>query len=358
MKNYIISSIFWSNVFDIAKKKVELKNLGVEIQKPDFWNNPESAAEIQQKYNIFQEQINLTEDFKKDIMDFREIVGLLDENSEEKAELLEKIRSTDDQIKEQLYKTLLSGKYDKNSAILSIQSGAGGRDAEDWVCLLLRMYQKYCEKKKWSCKIISQDLAEGGGPEGRIGVKEVIMAVNGEFAYGFLKKESGVHRLVRISPFSAKKLRHTSFAKIEVLPQISQDQEFQIRPEDLRIETFRSSGPGGQNVNKRETAVRVIHLPTGLAVSSQSERTQGVNKKNALHILVAKLAYLQEQEREKELNKLKGEKVSAAFGSQIRSYVLHPYKLVKDLRTNFENTNAEGVLNGDLEGFLEAGLRI
>jgi len=287
----------------------------------------------------------------------QEIAGLITEQSDEYSELLQKIYDIKNKIQAEAYKVLLNGEYDQNSAILSIQSGAGGRDAEDWVCLLLRMYQKYCERKNWKYRIINQELTEAGGPEGRIGIREVTMEIKGGFAFGFLKRESGVHRLVRISPFSAKQLRHTSFAKVEVLPKIANEQEMQVRPEDLRIETFHSSGPGGQNVNKRETAVRIVHLPTGIAVASQGERAQAANKKNALEILFAKLAVLREQERESELQQLKGEKKNVTFGSQIRSYVLHPYKLVKDHRTGYEENNAEAVLDGDLAGFLDEELK-
>lgn len=247
----------------------------------------------------------------------------------------------------------LSGKYDQGSAILSVKSGAGGRDAEDWAFLIFEMYKRFVEKKNWSFRVLSESFGEGGGPEGRIGLKEGVMEIKGKYAYGFLKKETGVHRLVRISPFSSKSLRHTSFCKVDVLPKISKEVEMEIKPEDLKIDTFRSSGKGGQNVNKRETAVRITHLPTGLQSSCQAERYQQRNKEIALNILKAKILQLKEREKEKELEKVKGKKVSVEFGHQIRSYVFHPYSLAKDHRTDIETSQVDDVLNGSLDKFIE-----
>ncbi|MDD5750124.1 MAG: PCRF domain-containing protein [Candidatus Pacebacteria bacterium] len=307
--------------------------------------------------------------FSKEIVDLKEMLALgLIKTSEDEDNFSVKIASLEKELFENKKKIFLNGKYDGYGAILTIKPGAGGRDAQDWAAMLLRMYQKYCERKKWLCKILSQNFAEGGGPEGRIGIKEVVLVVKGEMAYGLLKRESGGHRLVRISPFSAKKLRHTSFAQVEVIPQLSNETvEVSLKPEDLKIETFRSAGHGGQNVNKRETAVRLTHLPTGLAASSQIERTQIMNKKIALNFLLAKLAALRESERQQELRNEKSKivhgagdnkKSTADFGGQIRSYVLHPYKLVKDHRTECETSNTEAVLNGDLECFVKAEIEI
>lgn len=256
-------------------------------------------------------------------------------------------------------KTFLSGKYDKGSAILTIYAGAGGQDAQDWATMLLRMYERYCQKRGYNVKILEQSFGEAGGPEGRIGTKQVSLEIKGDYAFGFLKKEAGVHRLVRLSPFSAKSLRHTSFALVEVLPEISDKDELEhsIRPGEIKIEMFRSSGPGGQNVNKRETAVRIIHLPTGIKSACQTERTQGLNKEKAMKILRTKLHQLKEKQKEKEFKEIKGGLVSVSWGSQIRSYVLHPYKMVKDLRTGVESSLPEEVLDGNLDEFIAAEIK-
>ncbi len=220
------------------------------------------------------------------------------------------------------------------------------------------MYERYCSKKGFKIFVLHQSFGEAGGPEGRIGIKSVTLEIKGNYAYGILKKETGVHRLVRISPFSAQKLRHTSFALVEVLPEIKEkDVEIKIKPEDLRVDTFRASGPGGQYVNKRESAIRITHLPTGIVVSSQSERLQGKNKENAMKVLYAKLYAFYESQRAKKIKEIKGDAVSASWGNQIRSYVLHPYKMVKDLRTQVETSDAEGVLDGNLDEFIEAEIK-
>jgi peptide chain release factor 2 len=222
------------------------------------------------------------------------------------------------------------------------------------------MYERYCQRKGYKTVVLHQSFGEGGGPEGRIGIKSVTLEIKGPFACGFLKKETGVHRLVRISPFSAKSLRHTSFALVEILPEIEKEEEAEvkIKPEDLKIDFYRASGPGGQYVNKRETSVRITHLPTGLVVACQSERLQGLNREKAMKILAAKLHQLKREATEKELKKIKGEKISASWGNQIRSYVLHPYKMAKDLRSGVETSDVEGVLDGNLDEFIEAEIKL
>jgi len=348
LKNYNLGSSSSRTVFDIGKKKEQLKELEKEVQKPDFWQNREKAIKFSQEIN----------QLKKEIEDFEELeigLELLKEAGQE-----QEIAEFDEKLRKKELEIFLSGKYDKGKAILSIFAGAGGQDAQDWATMLLRMYERYCSFQGFQTKLLHQSFGEAGGPEGRIGTKSVTLEIKGNFAYGFLKRETGVHRLVRISPFSAKALRHTSFASVEVLPEISkvEEAEIKINPDELKIETFRASGPGGQYVNKKETAVRIIHLPTKIQASCQSERLQGQNREKAMKILLAKLYQLKTEERLKELKEIKGEKVSPSWGNQIRSYVLQPYKLVKDLRTGVEVSNVEKVLDGDLTKFIEAEVRL
>lgn len=242
---------------------------------------------------------------------------------------------------------------------MQIFAGAGGLDAQDWAAILKRMYERYAQRKGFEVKILSISFGEGVGPEGRIGIKHVTLEIKGLYAFGRLKKEAGVHRLVRISPFSAKKLRHTSFVKIEVLPLIETEKELkiEIKPEDLKIDFYKASGPGGQYVNKRETAVRITHLPTGIQVSCQSERLQQSNRKKALQLLYSKLYQFKKEDLEKKVGEFKKE-VSASWGNQIRSYVFHPYKLVKDHRTGVEEKNIEEVLDGNLDKFIEEEIKL
>lgn len=340
MKNYKIKPAIWRTAFDLDKKQTRVKELEKEAQKSDFWQNKEKAIKISQELSQLQGEISEFNGLKK------ELSGL---GSEKEIEEFEK------KLKQKEFQVFLSDKYDKENAILSLYAGAGGQDAQDWATMLLRMYQRYCDKKGFKTEILHQSFGEGGGPEGRVGIKSATVEVEGSFAYGFLKKESGVHRLVRISPFSAQKLRHTSFALVEVLPSLPKEieKEIEIKPEDIKLETFRASGPGGQYVNKRESAVRITHLPTGIVVSCQNERLQGVNREKAMKILIAKLYQLKKEKALKELKKIKGEAVSASWGNQIRSYVLHPYKLAKDLRTGVETSSVEGVLDGNLDQFIE-----
>ncbi|NQU82552.1 MAG: peptide chain release factor 2 [Parcubacteria group bacterium] len=347
-KIFLISSIPWSSVFDIESKIKRLKELEIETQKPEFWKDHKKAVKKQQEISVLNSQLEFVKQMKKDIEDIQEI-SKVEESSNE---LLEKLEQIDKNIKNKTKEFVLSGKYDMNEAVLSVLSGAGGRDADDWATMIFEMYQKYCEKQKWPFKILSQSFGEGGGPDGRIGLKEGVMQVKVPFAYGLLKKETGVHRLVRISPFSSKKLRHTSFCNVDVLPRLEEVDFPKMKPDDLKIETFRATGHGGQNVNKRETAIRITHLPTGLTASSQEQRQQVQNKNSALSILAGRLFKLQQKEKQEEVKDIKGDKVSIDFGRQIRSFVLHPYKLVKDHRTKVETSNIEEVLDGGLDLFI------
>jgi len=332
-------------VFDIAKKRERFKELEKEVQKPDFWQK-EKTIKISQELKRLREDIKEFAELEKEFEILKEI------GDEKEIEEFEK------RLKEKEFWVFLSGKYDKNNAILSIFAGAGGQDAQDWVTLLLRMYERYCQKKGLKTQILNQSFGEGGGPEGRIGIKSVALEVKGNFAYGFLRKESGVHRLVRISPFSPKALKHTSFALVEVIPQIPiKEVDLKIRPEDLQTDFYRASGPGGQYVNKRMTAVRITHLPTGIQTSCQSERSQAQNREKAAEMLFSKIYQVLEEKKKKEISEIRGEKISASWGNQIRSYVLHPYKLVKDLRTGVETANPEQTLDGDLDKFIEAEIK-
>jgi peptide chain release factor 2 len=248
-------------------------------------------------------------------------------------------------------KTLLSGEFDETNAILAIHAGAGGTDSQDWAEMLQRMYLRWAELHNYQAEVL--DLSEGE----EAGIKSVTIAVNGPFAYGYLRPEKGVHRLVRLSPFDAARRRHTSFAQVEVLPQVEDSGEIQVDPDDLRVDVYRSSGAGGQNVQKNSTAVRLTHLPTGIVVTCQNERSQTQNRENAMRVLRARLLEVQRAQQEKELAELRGEYTKAEWGSQIRSYVLHPYQMVKDHRTEKEIGNAQAVLNGDIDPFIEAYLR-
>jgi len=317
-----------------------LGKLEAETLRPDFWKDAQAAAGVQ-----------------KEISDIKEEISAL-EKIEIELEIGESLEQIEEEIKKLEFKTFLSGKYDRNNAILEIFSGAGGQDSQDWATILLRMYERYCATKGFKAFVLHQSFGEGGGPEGRIGTKSATVEIKGKYAYGFLKKEAGVHRLVRISPFNAQKLRQTSFALVNILPEIEGDSEIEIKPDDLRIDTFKASGPGGQYVNKTESAVRITHIPTGIVVASQTERLQGKNKDNAMKILRAKLVQAKEEGKEKELKEIKGDQISASWGNQIRSYVLHPYKMVKDLRTQYETSDPDAVLDGDLDKFIEAELKM
>ena len=249
------------------------------------------------------------------------------------------------------FDVLLSGKYDRNNALLAIHSGAGGVDAQDWTEMLERMYLRWAENRGFRTEIL--DLSEGE----EAGVKSVTIAIEGDYAYGYLRTEKGVHRLVRLSPYDAAHRRHTSFALVEVLPEVEDDPDIEISPDDIRIDVYRSSGAGGQNVQKNATAVRITHIKTGIVVTCQNERSQTQNRENAMRVLRSRLAEIKEEEHVATLADLRGEYTKAEWGSQIRSYVLHPYQMVKDHRTDYEVGNAQGVLNGDLDGFIEAYLR-
>lgn len=343
----------------MRSEKKKLASLENEMADPDFWldsrkaaKKSAEAAEIKTRLKLFNSLDGSLEELEQFYFLFQEDAAISKE-LEENYLLFEKKLATEEQ------KVFLAGSYDKGAAILQIFAGPGGQDAQDWARILARMYQYYCGQKGWKTKIISQSFGQGIW-EGKPGLKEITISAEGNFAYGFLKKEAGVHRLVRISPFSPQSLRHTSFARVEILPlKVKKgDIKIEIRPKDLKVETFRASGPGGQYVNRRESAVRIVHLPSGITVSSQAERLQGLNREKAMKVLYAKLYARQASERIKEAKSFGGENAFAGWGRQIRSYVLYPYHLIKDLRTGVETADVEKTLNGALDKFIEAEIKI
>jgi len=315
--------------------------------RPDFWGFPEIAAKTSEELAALKKIVGDIEDLQVELDIFDQ------EGTEDGIPTLRK------KIDEKETIVFLSGKYDRENTVLTIHSGAGGQDAQDWGAMLLRMYDRYCEGKGFKATILHESFGDGV-TDGRVGYKEVSIYIKGLMAYGYLKKETGVHRLVRLSPFNSKHLRQTSFALVEVYPEFpkSELKDLEIRPDDLRTDFYRSSGPGGQFVNKRESAVRITHIPTGVFASCQTERVQGQNRDRAMELLKIKLFHLMQQLRETELSKIKGDRVSASWGNQIRNYVMDPYKLVKDTRTDVETSQVDEVLDGKLDEFIEAEIKL
>ena len=333
------------DIDNIGKKLDELR---AEQEKPEVWNDLEKSKHIGREISLIEGKIASYNKGESALKDAQAFVDLIEEADDESLvpELESMIRSAEDDIEEMRIKALLKGKYDANNAILSLHAGAGGTEACDWTQMLYRMYQRYCEKAGF--KVTELDREDGE----EAGIKSVSFKVEGENAYGFLKAEKGVHRLVRISPFDSNKRRHTSFASLEVMPEVDDEGEVEIRDEDIRVDVYRSSGAGGQKVNKTETAIRITHFPTGIVVTCQNERSQLQNKAMAFQYLRAKLIERQIAEREAADAELKGEIKKIEWGSQIRSYVFCPYTLVKDHRTGYEMTDIQAVMDGDIQGFI------
>ena len=341
------------NLFDLARLKEELHRTNKEIEQEDFWNNIEYAQKVMKDKKAMEDTIDGHTSLESTISDIEELIELAE--MEEDEGLAEEILDMFDALKDDLealrIKTLLNGKYDNCGAIVSIHAGTGGVDAMDWASMLLRMYTRWCDKKGYSVRMIDlQDDTEAG-------IKSATLIVEGENAYGYLKNEKGVHRLVRISPFNAAGKRQTSFAQLEVVPEIEEDLSVEIDMEDLRIDTYRSSGAGGQHVNKTDSAIRITHLPTNIVVTCQNERSQHQNKETAVKILMSKLAELKEQEHKDNIKEIKGDYSMNTWGSQIRSYVFQPYTMVKDHRTGAETANVGAVMDGDLDYFINEKLK-
>jgi peptide chain release factor 2 len=301
------------------------------------------------KISALRDDVELWEKLNQRTADALELARLDDESLRE--ELERETEAIETEVERHEFSAMLSGKYDRGDALLAIHAGAGGTDSQDWAEMLERMYLRWAERSGYQTEIL--DLTEGE----EAGIKSVTIAVDGPYSFGYLRSEKGVHRLVRLSPFDSSHRRHTSFALVEVLPQVEEESEVQINPNDLRIDTYRSAGAGGQNVQKNDTAVRITHLPTGIVVTCQNERSQVQNRENAMRVLRARLLELKQQEQEEKMAELRGEYQKAEWGSQIRSYVLHPYQMVKDHRTDYEVGNTGAVLDGEIDGFIEAYLR-
>jgi peptide chain release factor 2 len=334
----------------LPAKESHLVDLEKEINRTDFWSDPTHAQLVSKEAAGLREDIEDWRAFERRLTDAKELAGLDDESL--RAELEVEITGIESELEKRSFTAMLSGPYDTEDALLAIHAGAGGTDSQDWASMLLRMYLRWAEQQGYQTDI--WDMTEGE----EAGIKSVTVAVNGKYAFGYLRSEKGVHRLVRLSPFDSAHRRHTSFALVEVLPQVAFDSpEIQIDPADLKVDVFRSSGAGGQNVQKNATAIRITHIPSGIVVTCQNERSQTQNREFALRILRARLLEIKQAEKNEEIAILRGEYTKAEWGSQIRSYVLHPYQMVKDHRTEYETGNTQSVLDGDLNSFMEAYLR-
>lgn len=339
--------------FDITNLKEELSTLEKQTFDTTFWENSKNSSKVLKRINEIKNKVEKHTFINNELNTLIELIDLLKQDSDVdiESELQAGIKNLERDIEKLEISTLLSGKYDINNAIITLHPGAGGTEAQDWVDMLYRMYGRWANANGFSV----EELDYLAGDEA--GIKSVTFLVSGNYAYGYLKGEQGVHRLIRISPFDAGGRRHTSFASVEVLPEITEDIEIDINPDDLRIDTYRASGAGGQHINKTSSAVRITHIPTNIVVACQTERSQIQNRETALKMLKSKLLQLKEQEHKETIDELKGPQKEIAWGSQIRSYIFCPYTLVKDHRTNYEVGNVQSVMNGDLNGFIDSYLR-
>ncbi len=339
--------------FDIPSKKERISELENTSMQPEFWDNRDEANKIIDEMNSIKEIVNMVDSLLDDVNNDLELSELLLESNDE--ELLHNLEEDVIKLRQQIDKAeiflLLSGPYDKNNCLIEIHSGAGGTEACDWADMLFRMYLRYLEKNNYKYEVLS--YLDGD----EVGLKSASIRVTGSYAYGYLKCEKGVHRLVRLSPFDANHKRHTSFASVDITPEFNNELDIKIDEKDLKIDVYRASGAGGQHVNRTESAVRITHLPTKIVVTCQNQRSQLQNKETCMEVLKGKLKLLEIEKQETEMNSIKGDNVITSFGSQIRSYVMHPYSLVKDHRTNYETSNVLKVLDGGIEDFIESYLK-
>lgn len=348
--NSTLSSI--EKVLDLNSMKNQISDLEQEASKPNLWDDPTAAQFITSKLSNLQSEFKRVTNIRKKIDDLYVLIELATDEDDASAfeDANKELEYLKKEIRELEVRTLLNGEYDEREALVTIRSEAGGVDAADWAEMLMRMYLRFCERKNWKTDIYDTSYAEEAG------IKSTTFAVHAPFAYGTLSVEQGTHRLVRISPFDSQKRRHTSFAGVEVVPVVDKSDQIEISDDEIRVDVYRSSGPGGQGVNTTDSAVRITHIPSGIVVSCQNERSQLQNKATALAVLQSKLLEKKHQEEQAKIDALKNS-TTGSWGNQMRSYVLAPYQLVKDLRTEFETGNPTAVLDGDLDGFIEAGIR-
>jgi peptide chain release factor 2 len=328
---------------------LKLAELEKQSLADGFWDDPQGAQKIMQQQSKLRGEIDRWQKVARRVNDARELVNM--DDSELEDELSSEVEDLEDVVEKMSLQAMLGGRYDDEDAILAIHAGAGGVDAQDWAQMLSRMYLRWAERRGFKAEIVDQ--ADGD----EAGLKSMTMSISGDFVFGYLQSERGVHRLVRISPFDAAKRRHTAFALVETWPDIRDDIDIEINPNDLHIDTFRAGGAGGQHVQKNDTAVRITHIPTGIVVSCQNQRSQLQNKNRAMQVLKSRLLELEQEKQDAEFSALKGDHISAEWGNQIRSYVLHPYQMVKDLRTDHETSQTQKVLDGELDSFMESFLK-
>ncbi|MCY3550456.1 MAG: peptide chain release factor 2 [Candidatus Poribacteria bacterium] len=340
--------------FDLAEKQKELAELEEATISPDFWSNAQRVQKVNQRIAILRDEVGAYEELNLKIEDIQTLVELATEENDEslQTEIVDGLESISNRLEQMELRLMLTGEFDENNAILNIHPGAGGVDAQDWAGMLMRMYLRWCDQRGYQTEIL--DITAGD----EAGIKGTTILVTGTSAYGYLQSEAGVHRLVRLSPYDFNKRRHTSFAAVDVTPEVDDTVDVDIQQEDLRIDFYRASGAGGQHVNVTDSAVRITHKPTGIVVQCQNERSQHKNREIAMKLLRSRLHEKYREEREAEISKQRSERLEIDFGSQIRSYVLHPYQRVKDLRTNVESGNVNAVLDGALDAFIESYLKM